>query len=271
MADKRMSADDVVAQLEDGMTIGIGGWGSRRKPMALVYAIARSSLKDLTIVSYGGPDVGILCKLGKVRKLIFAFVSLDSIPLEPYFRAARQRGEIEVEEYDEGMFWWGLYAAANRLPFLPTRAGLGSSVMDLNPHLKTIQSPYKDGETFVAMPAIPLDVALVHLPRGDERGHGQFLGDDFYLDDIFLGAATKTYMSVEELVATDDLLRPGDDIHSLRVSRMQITGVIEAPKGAGFTECPPYYGRDEEQQRAYAKGAKDPEAWQAFFDEHIAG
>ncbi len=42
------------------MTIGIGGWGSRRKPMALVRAILRSPLRDLTVVSYAGPDVGLL-------------------------------------------------------------------------------------------------------------------------------------------------------------------------------------------------------------------
>ena len=42
------------------MTIGIGGWGARRKPMALVREILRSPLKDLTVVSYGGPDVGLL-------------------------------------------------------------------------------------------------------------------------------------------------------------------------------------------------------------------
>ena len=85
-----MTEDDLVAQLRDGMTIGIGGWGSRRKPMSLVRAILRSSLKDLTIVSYGGPDVGLLCAAGKVKKLVYCFVSLDSIPLEPYFRKARQ-------------------------------------------------------------------------------------------------------------------------------------------------------------------------------------
>ena len=45
-----MTEDDVVAELRDGMTIGIGGWGSRRKPMSLVRAILRSSLQDLTIV-----------------------------------------------------------------------------------------------------------------------------------------------------------------------------------------------------------------------------
>ena len=59
--DKRTSLTDAVAELRDGMTIGIGGWGSRRKPMAVVREILRTSLKDLTIVSYGGPDLGILC------------------------------------------------------------------------------------------------------------------------------------------------------------------------------------------------------------------
>ena len=111
------------------MTIGIGGWGSRRKPMALVRAILRSALRDLTIVSYGGPDVGLLVAAGKVRRLVYGFVSLDSIPLEPHFRRARQRGAIELTELDEGMLHWGLLAAAHRLPFLPIRAGLGSDVL----------------------------------------------------------------------------------------------------------------------------------------------
>src|SRR5260221_14773585 len=86
-ADKRLSHDDVIASLRDGMTIGIGGWGSRRKPMSLVRAIARSSLKDLTIVSYGRPDVGILCRTGKGKRVGFGFVTLDSIPIEPHFGA----------------------------------------------------------------------------------------------------------------------------------------------------------------------------------------
>src|SRR5207302_5426103 len=85
MTDKVLSEDAVVAHLTDGMTIGIGGWGSRRKPMSIVRAISRSPLRNLTIVSYGGPDVGLLCALGKVRRVLYPFVSLDSIPLEPHF------------------------------------------------------------------------------------------------------------------------------------------------------------------------------------------
>src|SRR4051794_41553694 len=101
--DKRMTEEEVVAELRDGMTIGIGGWGSRRKPMSLVRAILRSDLTDLTIVSYGGPDIGLLCAAGKVRKAVYGFVSLDSIPLEPHFRIARQQGTVEDTELDEGM------------------------------------------------------------------------------------------------------------------------------------------------------------------------
>src|SRR5687767_14576229 len=144
--DKRLTEDEAVAELSDGMTVGIGGWGSRRKPMSIVRAILRSEVKDLTVVSYGGPDVGLLCAAGKVRKLVLGFVSLDSIPLEPHFRAARQAGGLEAMELDEGMLQWGLYAAANRLPFLPTRAGLGSDVLTVNPSLRLVGDPYGDGE-----------------------------------------------------------------------------------------------------------------------------
>jgi glutaconate CoA-transferase subunit A len=105
---KVMSVEEIVGSLASGMTIGIGGWGSRRKPMALVRAICRSPLTDLTVISYGGPDVGLLCAYGKVRRVVAPFVTLDSIPLEPHFRAARQAGAVDVTEYDEGMLRWGL-------------------------------------------------------------------------------------------------------------------------------------------------------------------
>jgi glutaconate CoA-transferase, subunit A len=271
--DKRLTEDEAVAELADGMTIGIGGWGSRRKPMSLVRAILRSDLKDLTVVSYGGPDVGLLCAAGRVRKLVYGFVSLDSIPLEPHFRAARQAGAIpELVELDEGMLQWGLYAAALRLPFLPTRAGLGSDVMTVNPSLRTVRSPYDDGEELVAVPALTLDAALVHLNRADRRGSGQFLGPDLYFDDLFLGAASpgRRFLSCERVVATEDLLAEGP-AHTLRIQRSTVDGVIEAPGGAHFTTCEPDYGRDEAFQRDYAAAAGDPERWAEWSGRYLGG
>ncbi|HXL90001.1 MAG TPA: CoA-transferase [Streptosporangiaceae bacterium] len=262
-----MTEDAVVARLRSGMTIGIGGWGSRRKPMSLVRAIVRSDLSDLTVVSYGGPDVGLLCAAGRVRKLIFGFVSLDSIPLDPLFRAARQQGRIDVAEYDEGMVQLGLYAAATRVPFLPTRAGLGSLVVDTNPGLRMVTDPYGD-EELIAMPALHLDAALVHMNRADEQGNAQFLGPDPYFDDLFCAAAADAYVSCERIVPTAELTSNAHPV-TVRISRMLVTGVVEAPNGAHFTSCLPDYGRDEAFQRAYVQAAADPERWAAFRTEFL--
>lgn len=261
---KVMRADEVVGSLKSGMRLGIGGWGSRRKPMALVRAICRSQIRDLTLVSYGGPDVGLLCAYGKVRRVVAPFVTLDTIPLEPSFRAARESGAIEFTEYDEGLFMFGLYAAAHRLPFLPTRAGLGSDVMRVNPELRTVRSPYDDGEEFVAAPALRLDAALVHMNRADARGNAQYLGADPYMDDLFVKAADSAYVSCERIV--DELQGP---VQSLLISRMHVTGVVETPNGARFTACEPDYGRDEALQKEYATAAADPEQWAEFKRRHI--
>jgi len=271
--DKRLTEEDVVAELRDGMTIGIGGWASRRKPMSLVRAILRSPLKDLTVVSYGGPDIGLLCAAGKVRKAVYGFVSLDTIPLEPHFRLARQSGSIEAMELDEGMMLLGLQAAAWRVPFLPTRAGLGTDLLTVMPDIKTIRSPYPgpdggEGEELVAMPALELDAALIHMNRADQGGNGQFLGPDLYMDDLMAMAATNTYLSTEKIIPTEDLTAEGS-FHTLRISRLMVTGVVEAPNGAHFTECPPDYGRDEAFQKEYAATASSPELWDAFKEKYL--
>jgi len=268
-----MTADEVAASITDGMTLGIGGWASRRKPMALVRALLRTDVKDLTVVSYGGPDVGLLCAAGKVRRLVYGFVSLDTIALEPHFRAARQQGLIaECVEYDEGMLQWALYAGSLRLPFLPTRAGLGSGVMDNNPSLRTVASPYADGEELLAVPAIRLDAAFVHLNRADARGNAQFLGPDLYFDDLFLNACEPghRYVSCERIVATEDLLNEGS-FHTLKVNRSMVDGVVETPNGAHFTTCEPDYGRDEAFQKEYATAAASPETWAAFTATYLSG
>ncbi len=260
--DKRRKAAEVVAELENGMTIGIGGWGARRKPMALVREILRSPLEDLTLVSYGGPDVGLLCAAGKVRKLVFGFVSLDLIPLDPHFRAARQRGDIEVMEVDEGMLQWGLRAAMYRLPFLPIRAGLACDVERLNPELRTVDSPYDDGERLLAMPALKLDAALVHADQADERGNAQVLGPDPYFDELFCGAAERRYLSCERVVESSEMLEAGC-VHSMHLHRALVDAVVEAPYGAHPTSCVPAYGIDLEHLKVYA-GAKDEGSWQAY-------
>ena len=261
-----MTPDEVAAELRDGMTIGIGGWGSRRKPMALVRAILRSPLKDLTIVSYAGPDVGLLVASGQAKRIVTEFATLDSIALEPHFRRARQDGTIELTELDEGMLHWGLLAAAHRLPFLPIRAGLGSGVLAVNPELRTIRSPYGDGEELVAMPALRLDAALVHMNRADATGNAQYLGPDPYFDDLFCLAAERAYVSCEAVVPSF-----AGAPQTMLLNRAMVAGVAETPNGAHFTSCVPDYGRDEAFQARYARAAADPEEWSCFTRTYLAG
>jgi glutaconate CoA-transferase subunit A len=275
--DKRMTEDEVVARLSSGMTIGIGGWGSRRKPMSLVRAILRSDLTDLHVVTFGGPEVGMLAAAGKLSKLTFAFVAPDVGPaavLEPHFRAARQSGALDCTELDEGMLLLGLQAAAWRVPFLPTRVGLGSDLSLVNDGWATVTSPFPgpDGEpeTLVAQPAIHLDAALVHLNVADERGNAAYTGPDPYFDDLMCEAATAAYVSAERVVASGDLLAAAGDLARLKVNRLFTDGVVEAPNGAHPTSCEPDHGRDEAFQKAYLGSAKDPELWQALMDDYLA-
>jgi glutaconate CoA-transferase subunit A len=269
MSDKRGTLDDLVGELSSGMTIGIGGWGSRRKPMAAVRAILRSDLTDLTVVSYGGPDLGLLCAAGKVAKAVYGFVTLDSIATDPHFKVARQSGAIEAMEVDEGMFYLGLLAASQRLPCLPPRSGLGSDVMVVNPGLKTVRSPYEDGEELVAMPALRLDAAIVHVNRADAAGSGQILGPDPFFDELFLGAADRRFVTTERIVPTEELSSQGP-IQTMCISRLLTDRVIETPGGAHFTACVPDYNRDEAFQREYVAAAGDPDAWAAFTERYLA-
>ncbi len=267
---KELTIDEVVGRIQSGMTVGIGGWGSRRKPMALVRAILRSDLADLHIVSYAGPDVGLLLDAGKASKVTYAFATLDSIPLEPLFGRARVEGTAQFREWDEGMFQTGLRAAAQRVPFLPMRAGLGSAVLENDTDLRTVTSPYADGEEFVAVPALTLDVALVHMNRADSQGNGQYLGPDPYFDDLFCMAAREAYVSTEQIIDTAGLTVDAP-LQSLLLNRTMVAGVVETPNGAHFTDCTPTYGRDEKFQKAYATAAKTPEDWAVFRERFLSG
>jgi glutaconate CoA-transferase subunit A len=266
---KQMTTAEIVGQLRDGMTIGIGGWGPRRKPMALVREILRSDLKDLTVVAYGGADVGMLCAAGKIRKLVFAFVSLDFIPLEPYFRKARQDAALEVMEIDEGMLLLGLRAAAMNVPFIPTAVGLGTDVLRHNPQIKLIASPYADGKDWVAMPALKLDAALVHVDRADVRGVCQISGPDHYMDDLFVRAATRSYVTCDELVDSEYFHRDAAQAHQVFWERNLTTGVAHVPGGAHPSSCAPLYGVDVAHFKAYNATVQAADGWQGYVRDYV--
>lgn len=265
--DKTKTLEDAVGAIEDGMTIGIGGWGPRRKPLALVRELIRQGQKDLTVVAYGGADVGMLCAAGQVKKVVFAFVSLDFMPLEPGFRAARQAGVIEVREIDEGMMLLGLRAAAWRLPFIPTAIGLGTDVIRNNPDLALIDSPYDDKQ-WVAMPALNLDVALLHASIADHRGVCAIQSPDHYMDDLFARAAKYTIVSTDELVDSD-IFRDASIARQVLWERNVTDAVVTTQAGAHPSSNDPRYGYDVKQFQAYAEAVSSGQF--AAYREQVIG
>lgn len=265
--DKTRSIREIVAEIESGMTLAIGGWGGRRKPMAFVRELLTSPVTDLTLLSYGGPDVGMLAAAGKLRKLVFGFVSMDLVPLEAHFRAARQAGAFEVMEIDEGMFQLGLKAAAARLPFLPTRVGIGSDVLTTNPDIRTVRSPYGD-EELVAVPALPADVAVCHVNQADVSGNSRISGPDPFFDEWFCRAAGKAFLTTEAIVQTDAF---NDPLVALQmpIERNLVGGVALATHGAHPTSCAPAYGIDVEHLRHYGAAAKG--GWPDYYSRYVAG
>ncbi|MBL7660736.1 acyl CoA--acetate/3-ketoacid CoA transferase subunit alpha, partial [Escherichia coli] len=82
-----------------------------------------------------------------------------------------------------------------------------------------------------AMPALRLDAAFAHLNLGDSHGNAAYTGIDPYFDDLFLMAAERRFLSVERIVATEELVKSVPP-QALLVNRMMVDAIVEAPGGA---------------------------------------
>lgn len=265
MPDKRLSSRDVVAEIHDGDTLVIGGWGGSRRPMALIREIARSGLKDLTLVSFAGIDADLLIGAGKVKKLVSPMMSFEGAPgTVGNYRRARQNGILQLMELSEQLCRLGLRAAAERLPFYPTRCGLGTDLLNVNPGMETFQSPYT-GETLVAMPSLRGNVALIHVNAADPSGYGQILGEPFF-DALAAKAADRVFLSCERVVSLADLKA---DPHTVHIDRLWVHGVLEAPYGAHPGDCYPDYDWDGQHLSEYSKASADEGAFGDYLKKYV--
>jgi hypothetical protein len=105
---------------------------------------------------------------------------------------------------------------------------------------------------------------------GDAQGNAAYTGIDPYFDDLFLMAAQRRFLSVEQVVPTEELAKAVPP-QALLINRMMVDTVVEAPNGAHFTTAAPDYGRDEKFQRHYAEAAGSEESWQQFVATYLSG
>jgi glutaconate CoA-transferase subunit A len=232
---------DLDGWLRDGMTVALGGLATACHPMAAVRHIVRRGLRDLTVIgsAVGGLDVDLLIGAGCVRKVVCPYVGAEALaPIGPFFRAAAERGEIEIFECDEGQYYAGLQAAAQMLPFLPCRGGVGTSFPELNPALRLFTDPVR-GETLLAVPALEPDVALLHAAAADPHGNVQFVGTG-YADRLLWRAATRTLVQVERIIPNEEVRRAPER------TALLAHGILRAPWGAHPFSSPGFYLEDRE-------------------------
>ena len=242
---------EAASWIHDGMSVAIGGFINSLHPMAIVRHIIRNGVRNLTLIGTGnsGLDVDLLVGAGCVKKVITPCVTAeDLVAIGPMFRAKAQNGEIEVWECDEAIFYTGLRAAAAMLPFMPCRAGLGTSIPEINPDLKVFNDPI-NGEPLVAVPPIEPEVSILHAGYADAYGNIQHVGSALN-DAIFFPASDKTIVEVDKIISNEDVRRFPEKT-TIHVA----DAIVRAPYGAHPYASPGFHLEDREHIKDYVTAA----------------
>jgi glutaconate CoA-transferase, subunit A len=256
----------IASHVRDGDTVFLGGFG-HAVPTAAVHELIRQGRRDLTVVR-SGCDIAVdqLIAAGCVSRLVFGWVGNPGVGLAHAFRRARAAGAIETEEWTNFSLVLRLEAQRLGVPFLPARilrAGEGGTVL---PDLADVTCPYT-GEALTAVPALHVDVAIVHAQRADEDGNLQLWG---VRGDTVTGAlaADRVIATVEEVVARD-LVRATPNLTIVPGHR--VAALAEVAWGAHPSYVDGYYGRDDAHYLAYDATSRDEAALDAYLDEWARG
>ena len=254
---------EAAKRIEDGMTIAIG----QPAPMAMVRAIIRRGLRNLTVVD-SGFSLDMLIAAGCVRKVVSYYAGGGfGNPVTPSFRRAAEKGEIEVWECEEGILCAGLQAAAQALPFLPWRAGVGTSLPEVNRDLKVFKDPIS-GETLIAVPPIKPDVALLHAATADAYGNVQHVGGPGWIDLFMYRACDRAIVQVEKIVSNEEIRAD-----PWKTTIAAADAIVRAPFGAHPFYSRGYYVQDNEHLKEYNGAASDAasgdnKSLNAYFEEY---
>lgn len=238
---------DAASWIADGMTVAIG----QPTPMALVRQIIRRSVKNLTIVD-AGFSLDLLVAAGCARKVMSYYAGGGfGNPVMPAFRRAAERGEIEVWECEEGILCAGFQAAAQMLPFLPWRGGVGTSLPEVNPELKVFKDPI-NGETLLAVPAIKPDVTILHAATADSYGNVQHHGGPGWIDLFMHRAADRTIVQVEQIISNEQVRAD-----PWKTTIPAADAIVRAPFGAHPFYSRGFHSQDNEHLREYSSASSD--------------
>ena len=265
MVDKLMTEEEAIARfVTDGCYLGTELYGTVRAPMSLVREMIRQGKKDLRLVGQGVLETDLLLGAGVVAEMDLTYIGLELYGTSQVFRRAAENGRLkQIVEWSNGALTWRFKAAAMGVPFLPVRVMLGSDTFK-HSAAKVAECPFT-GQKVCLVPALILDVTLMHVHRADRYGNAQIDGISGFAHEI-ARASKRLIISAEEIIDTEEIRRyPERTI----IPYFLVDAVVHAPFGSHPGEMAYMYARDEEQLREWVEASKTEEGTQAYLNKYI--
>jgi len=194
------SAAEAVADIPNGSTVMIGGFGASGSPIELIHALIDHGSTDLTLINNntGNGEVGLAALIanGQVRKMICSFPRSSQSKVFPKLYRA---GEIELELVPQGTLAERIRAAGSGIPAFYTPTTVGTVLADGK------ETREFEGRTYVMEPWLQADYALIKCEVADSLGNLTYNKTARNFSPIMCMAATTTIVQTKQLVATGDI------------------------------------------------------------------
>jgi acyl CoA:acetate/3-ketoacid CoA transferase alpha subunit len=267
LVDKLMSEQEAISRfVYDGCYIGTELYGTVRAPMSLAREVVRQKVKDLRVCGQGVLELDLWLAAGLVKKLDITYIGLEVYGTSSALRRAVESGQVEkCVEWSNGAITWRMKATAMGVPFLPTRSMLGTDTLGYSA-AKVIEDPFT-GIKVALLPALVLDVALIHVHRADKYGNCQIEGISGFAAEMSR-ACKRLIISAEEIIPTEEIRRNPDQTI---IPYFLVDAVVHAPYGSYPGEMAYLYGRDEPGIKEWVDMSKTAEGAKEYLDKYVYG
>ena len=272
---KVMSLPEAVDRfIFDGAVVGVGGQNISRCSVAIVHEMIRQGKKDLTLTGCNlSIHMDLLVGAGLVKRCECGSGNLERFGATFQFRRAAEQKRIEIEDYDHLTMASRFLAGEMGIPFIPTKALLGSDILNYSApstekKYEIIDNPWNKGERVVLLPALTPDVSIVHVQRADEMGNVIIEGILSHEPEM-IRASKATVVTCEEIISSEETRRNPD---RTTIPYHFISAVVKQPYGAYPTSTYRYYSYDADHIRHYQGRARaGGEDYKRYLEKYVYG
>lgn len=266
MVDKLVSEHDAVARfINDGDYIGTELYGTVRAPMSLVRELVRQGRKHLRVAGQGIHEIDLMLAADLVDTLDITYVAWEVYGISACLRRAVESGRVKTADWSNGGITWRFKAAAMGVPFIPVRSMLGTDTFR-HSAAKVVKDPFT-GKPICLIPALFMDVGLIHVHRADKYGNCQVEGISGFAHEM-ARACKRLIVSAEEIIPTDEIRKYPE---RTAIPYYLVDAVVEAKYGSHPGEMCYRYWRDGEHLQQFLKDSKDTDKVKAYLDKWVYG